>query len=443
MSEQTLAAVIKRLETATQRLEEIVRSKGAAEAVSGGSGSSDAKSAPAVVAFEELISGPLQTFLNHANAIGGLVQEQAGHVKDAFAAQKALIEIAASSKKPDTATLQSLLGPTQKEIEAIVSIRDKNRPSPLFNHLSVLSEGIPAIGWVVIEPAPVPYVNEFKDSAQFYSNRVLKENSDKKDHTEFVKSFGGLLTELAAYVKKHHTTGLAWNPKGGDAKNASVSAPQTPSPAPAAQPTSATADKADRGGLFASLNKDGLTSGLRKVEKSEMTHKNPELRAASVVPASATEKPAAPTKTFGAAPKAPPKKALEGNKWVVVEIIFSLPVKGKVNAVTLDNCKKTGTLLESVVSTVDVVNCKSSQIQVTGVAPTVVIDKTDGLQLYLSKDCVAANVEVLTAKSSEVNVLLEGAGEDGGFAEKPIPEQLKTVVGPGGKLVTSVVEHKG
>lgn len=31
------------------------------------------------------------------------------------------------------------------------------------------------------------------------------------------------------------------------------------------------------------------TSGLRKVDKSEMTHKNPELRATSVVPASAAK----------------------------------------------------------------------------------------------------------------------------------------------------------
>ncbi|KAJ3105212.1 F-actin-capping protein subunit alpha [Phlyctochytrium planicorne] len=461
-AEQTLSAVIKRLETATIRLEEIVRSKGGADAPASGArelGATDAKVAPAVTAFDELISGPLQTLVDLGTSIGGLVAEQIGHVKDAFVAQRAMIDLAANSKKPDVTTLQSLLAPTQKEIEAIVSIRDRNRPSPLFNHLSAISEGIPAIGWVIIEPAPVPYVNEFKDAAQFYSNRVLKDNSDKKEHVDFVKTFGVLLTELATYVKKNHTTGLTWNPRGGDPKSF------TPSAAPAASAAPASSSGPSASGLLSALNKDGLTSALRKVDKSEMTHKNPELRATSVVPA--VEKPApAATRSFGsAAPKAQPKKALEGNKWsvenfsndsnVVVDntelrhVVYiynctnsTVSIKGKVNAVTLDNCKKTGLLIESVVSTVDIINCKSSQVQVTGRAPTVVIDKTDGLQLYLSKDSVDNNVEVLTAKSSEVNVLLEGAGEDGGYAEKPVPEQLKTVV-EGGKLITSIVEHKG
>ncbi|KAI8849428.1 adenylate cyclase-associated CAP [Chytridium lagenaria] len=323
-SEQTLSAVIKRLETATLRLEEIVRSKEGAEVVSHAtrdisSSAADAKVIPTVAAFDELINGPLQTLLDLANSIGGLVHEQASHLKDAFFAQRAMIEIAANSKKPsDVPTLQALLAPTQKEIEAVVTLREKNRPSALFNHLSVLSEGIPALGWVVI-PAPAPYVNEYKDSAQFYSNRVLKENSDKKEHTEFVKTFGTLLTELSTYVKKNHTTGLTWNPKGVDAKSytpssapASVAAPSSAPAASAAAPTPSTAPLQEQGpdksGLFGALNKDGLTSGLRKVDKSEMTHKNPELRAGSVVPA--VEKPAVVASKFS-------QMYLAGNKWSV------------------------------------------------------------------------------------------------------------------------------
>jgi hypothetical protein len=39
--------------------------------------------------------------------------------------------------------------------------------------------------------------------------------------------------------------------------------------------------------VFAELNRgEDVTKGLRKVDKSEMTHKNPALRAGSVVPAS-------------------------------------------------------------------------------------------------------------------------------------------------------------
>lgn len=37
--------------------------------------------------------------------------------------------------------------------------------------------------------------------------------------------------------------------------------------------------------VFAALNQgEGVTKGLKKVDKSEMTHKNPELRASGAVP---------------------------------------------------------------------------------------------------------------------------------------------------------------
>lgn len=103
-------------------------------------------------------------------------------------------------------------------------------------------------------------------------------------------------------------TGLVWNPNGGEATAAAPSAaPAASSGAPPPPPPSGPAPVFDvsdvaekpatdsRAGLFAALNKgDSVTSGLKKVDKSLMTHKNPELRASSVVPAAAAApKPAA------------------------------------------------------------------------------------------------------------------------------------------------------
>lgn len=42
--------------------------------------------------------------------------------------------------------------------------------------------------------------------------------------------------------------------------------------------------------------------------------------------------------------------------------------------------------------------------QVLGKVPTISIDKTDGCQMYLSKDSL--DVEIISSKSSEMNVLL-------------------------------------
>ena len=49
--------------------------------------------------------------------------------------------------------------------------------------------------------------------------------------------------------------------------------------------------------------------------------------------------------------------------------------------------------------------------QVMGKCPTVSIDKTDGCQMYLSKDSLDA--EIVTAKSSEMNILVPK--DDGDF----------------------------
>ena len=48
-------------------------------------------------------------------------------------------------------------------------------------------------------------------------------------------------------------------------------------------------------------------------------------------------------------------------------------------------------------------------IQVLGKVPTISIDKTDGCQMYLSKDSIAT--EIISAKSSEMNVLIPN-GDD-------------------------------
>lgn len=143
-------------------------------------------------------------------------------------------------------------------------------------------------------------MNEFKDAASFYAFRVIKAYKDKDpNHVTWANTYLALLGELVTYVKKWHTTGLAWNPKGGDASAAKASAPATPSaassagppppPAPTAAQLEALSSPKTSANPAANLMNELAkgTSGLRKVDKSEMTHKNPELRATSVVKADA------------------------------------------------------------------------------------------------------------------------------------------------------------
>lgn len=258
-----------------------------------------------------------------------------------------------------------------------------------------------------------------------------------RDETQvaFVTHFNTFLKDLQAYIKTHHTTGLTWNPKGGDAAAAApASAPKPPAaapPPPAAAPASSAPKAAapDTNALFAALNKgDGVTTGLKKVT-NDMKTKN-FTNKSSVVPASSAP-PKETTHTAGGkvAAKKPPKFQLDGNKWSVEnqennrEIVIAetetkhvvyiygcsnstIQIKGKVNSIAVDNCKRTAVVFESAVSGVEVVNCTSLEVQITGKVPSVAIDKTSGIQVYLSKDSIEA--EIVTSKSSEMNILLPG-----------------------------------
>ncbi|KAG0293749.1 hypothetical protein BGZ96_002391 [Linnemannia gamsii] len=233
------------------------------------------------------------------------------------------------------------------------------------------------------------------------------------------------------------------------------------------------AAETDMSAVFAQLNQgEGITSGLRKVDKSKMTHKNPELRASGMV-TSSSAKPGSPKRAGPGAPpkpasltlKKPPKMALEGNKWVVEnfennnEVILdqvelnqsvyiygcknsTIQIKSKVTTIAMDSCTKTGLCVDSLISSLDLVNSKSVQVQILGRAPTVSLDKVDSCMVYLSKECL--DVEILTSKCSAVNILTPETTEDGNddFIERPVPEQFLTKI-VDGKVITIAVEHSG
>lgn len=46
-----------------------------------------------------------------------------------------------------SAIFLKFLEPIQKALAGIIEIKDANRPNPLFNNLSTVAEGIPALGW--------------------------------------------------------------------------------------------------------------------------------------------------------------------------------------------------------------------------------------------------------------------------------------------------------
>eukprot|EP00955_Chlamydomonas_euryale_P114429 366278-Chlamydomonas_euryale.AAC.21 len=117
-------------------------------------------------------------------------------------------------------------------------------------------------------------------------------------------------------------------------------------------------------------------------------------------------------------------------------------VHGKCNNISLDTCRKTGIMFSDVIASCEAVNCKSVQMQTTGVVPTISVEKTDGAQIFLPKGLTAnSDFQVVTAKCSEINVVVVGAADEDPL-EEPIPEQFVTTFVKG-RPVTVAASHSG
>ncbi|CAO2588872.1 Adenylyl cyclase-associated protein 1 [Lemmus lemmus] len=173
--------------------------------------------------------------------------------------------------------------------------------------------------------------------------------------------------------------------------------------------------------LFAQINQgESITHALKHVSDDMKTHKNPALKAQSGPVRSGPKPFSAPKPQTSPSPKPAPKKEPAENQENVSNLLIedtelkcvntTLQIKGKINSITV----------------------------VMGKVPTISINKTDGCHVYLSKNSL--DCEIVSAKSSEMNVLIPTEGGD--FNEFPVPEQFKTLWN-GQKLVTTVTEIAG
>lgn len=471
--EGAIKTLLDRLETVTARLESVESQLGGASpagAAKAAGGAAAGESNSAMVAdYDALISGLGEFFTSTRKFANAQLKEQVDALEAGIKAQRSFLNIVSQSKKPSDEVFGNLLKDTSAAVAKVISVRDSNRGNEQWNELSTLSEAAPFFGWVQVSPTPGPFVKEYKGNAEFYSNKIRVANKGKdEDKMTFANGFSKFLLALIDFIKKYHTTGLTWNAKGGDASSfagAAAPAPAAPKaggppPPPVANLTPAKKGP-DMNALFGELSKgSAVTSGLKKVDRSQMTHKNPELRKTAVVKAKTTTKPAA--RKYGkAVKKGTPKFALEGNKWVVEfqddNQAINIPeteakqtvyvykcdrsvikIDGsKVNSICLDSCNKVGIAFVNAIATVELINCNSCEVQCQGVVPSMSVDKCSSIQLYLSKECVERDTEVVSSKTDQLNILIPGK-ED--LVELAVPEQYKTVI-RNGALETNCVEH--
>ncbi|XP_019855212.1 PREDICTED: adenylyl cyclase-associated protein 1-like [Amphimedon queenslandica] len=478
MAEQRLSAIADRLEKAVTRLESLGK---------GSSGGGSEVNSEIVDEFDsQVLNGKLSKYFELSKKFGGEISEQAEIVRKCFNREREILVLASKHKQPKPDVTAQIMKPLGVCVDETIAYCEKRRGSKVFNHLMTVKEGIGCVGWVTVAPKPAPYVKECGDQSLFYGNRVKKEYKGKDNqHCEWVDAYFGMFKDLQEYVKTYHTTGLTWNPEGTELTSAPAAGGPPPPPAvggppppppvagvpppppPGAAASSASSSKKpDTTALFAQINQgSSVTSNLKKVTKDMQTHKNPELRASSVVKDTDIKKPkagSAAKPTPAANVQRPPKCELVNNKWIVEyqegnsnieitptnskEAIYiykcnksTIKVHGKLNSIVIDSCKRVGLVFDSTISCVEAVNSQSVQIQVTGYCPTISIDKCDGCQVFLSKESL--NCEIVSAKSSEMNISVP-TGDEGDFSEFALPEQFKSLWN-GKKFVTECTDING
>lgn len=116
-------------------------------------------------------------------------------------------------------------------------------------------------------------------------------------------------------------------------------------------------------------------------------------------------------------------------------------VKGKANAVTIENTARLSLVVDSLVSTVDVVKSSNFALQVLGALPTIMLDQLDGAQVYLSQE--SSGTRIFSSKSAGINLNVI-AGPDDDYRELPLPFQICSYYDEEkGDVVNEIVDHAG
>lgn len=476
---EDLAKLVSRLETVAVKLECLHPStpQRGSKPAPGGEPVVSAEVPHHVKAFDSALSDVVERWSSLSDQIGGDVTILREMVTAVFNSLRFFLWTAASRPEPSSEEVQKLVSPIVNLLSEINKFKDSKRNTPQFNHLCAVAEGIPAVGWVLVKKTPAPYVKEMSESAMFYINRILKEFKEgDQRNVEWARLWKQVLEDMHTFVRQTHTTGLVWNSAPGcslpemcnqvstalhhpTSGGPTLPPPPPPPPSLFADTTPCTIDangKAGRDALFAEINKgQAITAGLKKVTADMQTHKNPALRG-QVSNLRGNKEPK--SKPVAGAPSSRPPliELKDGKQWNVEYVVGNsnvvinitdkkqtvyvykcedsvITINGKLNSITLDNCRKTSVVFDALVAQCETINCQSVQIQTLGEMPTLSIQKTDGCQVYLSE--ISKNAEIITSKSSEMNVLIPGPDDD--FMEFPVPEQFKTIFRDG-KLVTCV-----
>ena len=363
IDEEMSTEILAILQNIQERLSNIESGMGS-KVASGPSSQQDAAGelSRSVKAFDEYTKTYLTPFTTACNVLGEDAASGGEMLCEAWAELRCFLIMASACKEPASAVLPSLLGNLSAKIKTVATAIKRN---DWEKHMKTISEGVQSLNWIMVKPSPCDFITSYAEGAEYWANNIRKEfRVTNPDHIDFCNTFKTLMLELVKYVKEFHTTGVTWNPKGGDVKTYNGQAHETT--AAAATAVGASSPKKPQGvDLFAALNKGGnITSGLKTVTKDMQTWRAEYKGDTPVVTATA---PVVSKAAALSAVKGPPKFEFQnaGSKWLVEnqsekdgvitvtitemkETVYifgcigaTIDIKGKCKSIVVDGCKKT------------------------------------------------------------------------------------------------------
>ena len=119
---------------------------------------------------------------------------QMGLLKLVVQEQKEFLRLATTKVQPtDKQLIQDMAKPLSICLAPLLEFAGQHRASSFFHHFSAISEGSLAFNWVFVvshemrnfikspdflilkSPAPVSFIGDMRDSAQYFTNRVVQE----------------------------------------------------------------------------------------------------------------------------------------------------------------------------------------------------------------------------------------------------------------------------
>ncbi|KAH3745088.1 cyclase associated protein [Pelomyxa schiedti] len=361
----------------------------------------------------ELLEIPL------AEQISPILHTQMSEFVLACKLEAEFIGLAATAQKPTDQCAREIAKPLLLCIERIVGYR--NRCRGVFELPCILSlcEAALCLNWIFVE-TPVSFLEDMFPGTEYYTNRAIVQSRDKDPAmVEWANGFTSFLRELTDYVRLFHPTGVTWNPEG-----------DVITPAPE-EPSEACTDERN------STEHESASSRVYKFKAIDRTPSKPTI----------------------------PRCEKKGRKWIVenqnaTELrifstnqnenvsIFSckdsnILVENKVHTVSIGKCTNCAVIVQQgVLSSVDIYDSSSIQLQIKKKAPSILVDRSSCVTLWLGEEArEAAPTEITTCVSSSVNISIPNSYITEEVLELPIPEQVRSIVFQGGKLFSECVKH--